>query len=68
MVKKEKLTDEVKNLKKELVQRAIFGFSELMNGLLHVKVIRAFIDGVLRFGIPPTFGIYIVHPNKGCEK
>lgn len=29
---------------------------------------RAFIDGVLRFGIPPRFFIGIIHPNKGCEK
>ena len=29
---------------------------------------RAFIDGVLRFGIPPRFYIGIVKPNKGMEK
>lgn len=29
---------------------------------------RAFIDGVLRFGIPPRFYIGIVHPAKGQEK
>jgi hypothetical protein len=31
-------------------------------------VLRAFIDGVLRFGIPPQFFIGIVEANKGCEK
>lgn len=29
---------------------------------------RAFIDGVLRFGIPPRFYIGIVKPAKGYEK
>ena len=29
---------------------------------------RAFIDGVLRFGIPPRFYIGIVRPVKGLEK
>lgn len=29
---------------------------------------RAFIDGVLRFGIPPRFYIGVIRPNKGQEK
>lgn len=29
---------------------------------------RAYIDGVLRFGIPPKFYIGIVKPTKGREK
>jgi len=29
---------------------------------------RAYIDGVLRFGIPPRFFIGIIKPNKGKEK
>ena len=29
---------------------------------------RAYIDGVLRFGIPPKFYIGIVMPKKGAEK
>jgi V-ATPase subunit C len=29
---------------------------------------RAFIDGVLRFGIPPRFYIGVVKPAKGQEK
>jgi hypothetical protein len=39
-----------------------------MIALLHLKVLRAFIDGVLRFGIPPQFFIGIVEANKGQEK
>jgi V-ATPase subunit C len=35
---------------------------------MHLKVIRAFIDGVLRFGIPPRFYIGLVQPVKGQEK
>jgi V-type H+-transporting ATPase subunit C len=35
---------------------------------MHLKVMRAFIDGVLRFGIPPRFYIGIVKPVKGLEK
>jgi V-type H+-transporting ATPase subunit C len=35
---------------------------------MHLKVMRVFIDGVLRFGIPPRFFIGIIKPNKGYEK
>ena len=35
---------------------------------MHLKLMRAFIDGVLRFGIPPRFYLGIVRPAKGQEK
>ena len=34
---------------------------------MHLKVIRAYIDGVLRFGIPPQFYLGVVMPKKGDE-
>jgi V-type H+-transporting ATPase subunit C len=36
--------------------------------LMHLKVMRAYIDGVLRFGIPPKFYLGIVKPGRGKEK
>jgi hypothetical protein len=35
---------------------------------MHLKVMRAYIDGVLRFGIPPRFYLGIVKPGKGRDK
>ena len=36
---------------------------------MHLKVIRAYIDGVLRFGIEPKkFTMAVVTPRKGTEK
>lgn len=35
---------------------------------MHLKVMRAYIDGVLRFGIPPNFFLGVVRPAKGKEK
>ncbi len=55
-------------LKTTLATKSMFGFSELFIALLHLKVMRAFIDGVLRFGIPPKFYIGVVAPVKGQEK
>lgn len=57
--------EQQKNL---LASRCYFAFSELFISLMHLKVMRAFIDGVLRFGIPPTFFIGIVRPAKGQDK
>ena len=55
-------------LTQTLYKRGLFAFSELYIALVHLKVMRAFIDGVLRFGIPPRFALAIVHPQKGMEK
>ena len=35
---------------------------------MHLKVMRAYIDGVLRFGIPPKFYLGIIRPAKGQDK
>ena len=43
-------------------------FQDLLKGLIHLKVMRVFMEGVLRFGIPPKFFICMVKPDKGREK
>lgn len=48
--------------KNNLASRCYYAFSELFIALMHLKVMRAFIDGVLRFGIPPRFYIGILKP------
>jgi V-type H+-transporting ATPase subunit C len=40
-------------------------FQQTFVALMHLKVVRAYIDGVLRFGIPPRFYLGIVVPKKG---
>lgn len=40
-----------------------FNFQQLFNGLLHLKIMRTFIDGVLRFGIPPKFFMGVMQPT-----
>ena len=39
-----------------------------MSALMHLKVIRAYIEGVLRFGIDRKFMIGLLCPRKGAEK
>ena len=39
-----------------------------MVALMHLKVIRAYIEGVLRFGIEKKFMIGVVCPRKNTER
>ena len=45
-----------------------YNFQELFTALVHLKIMRTYVDGVLRFGIPPKFYLGIVKPNKNAEK
>jgi V-ATPase subunit C len=51
-----------------LHQTATECFQELFSALMHLKIIRVYIDGVLRFGIPPNFYVGLVIPKKGEER
>jgi len=50
------------------MKTAVASYQQLFAALMHLKVVRAYIDGVLRFGIPPKFYIGIVMPRKGAER
>lgn len=63
-----KLEHAIDLAKNTLATKSCYAFSELYIALIHLKVMRAFIDGVLRFGIPARFALAIVHPQKGQEK
>lgn len=55
-------------IKSQLSNKCYYGFSELFIALLHLKVMRTYIDGVLRFGIPPNFYVCLIKPFKNQEK
>ena len=43
-------------------------FGELFQALVHLKIMRIFIDGVLRYGIPPKFFLCLMKPEKNRDK
>lgn len=49
--------------KGNLEKRCYFNFSELYIAYAHLKVIRTYIDGILRFGIPPQFLMCTIKVN-----
>ena len=61
---KSKLEMELNTLNMKLLKECRAYFGELFQALIHLKIMRVFIDGVLRFGIPPKFFMCIVR----CEK
>lgn len=53
---------------KNLNEIAVSCFQISFVSLMHLKVIRAYVDGVLRFGIPPKFFMGTLFPKPNGEK
>ena len=52
-----------------IVRRVCQGaFSDAMIAWMHVKAIRIFVESVLRYGVPPVFGAYMVKPTGKVSK
>jgi len=62
------LQNEIDKHKAELSENSVTIFGELYIYLMHLKVMRAYVESVLRFGIPPKFHLAIYKPVKGKEK
>ena len=56
------------NMQTKTLQLCYFNFGELFQALLHLKIMRTYIDGVLRYGIPPAFYMGIMETNKNRDK
>jgi V-type H+-transporting ATPase subunit C len=50
-------------LSDKILKLCQFNFKELFVALVHLKVMRTYIDGVLRFGIPPKFFLGVIKPS-----
>lgn len=62
---REQLEDAVRR-QHELV-RGLYSaaWSDAMVAWVHIKAMRVFVESVLRFGMPPCFGAYIISPKQG---
>ncbi|CCE86843.1 Piso0_005360 [Millerozyma farinosa CBS 7064] len=50
---------EVKS-KNDLIRLTKTAYSEIFAALIHIKVIRVYVESVLRYGLPPQFDYYLV--------
>jgi len=65
---KQQNEQDLEGLQQKIVNVCYYNFSECFQALLHLKIMRTFIDAVLRYSIPPVFYMGILSPNKGQEK
>lgn len=61
------LRREMRTCNEQLILKSHYNFMELFQALMHMKIMRTFIDGVLRFGIPPTFVMGVIQPARNCD-
>ena len=63
-------SSEVELQKQESVLKRVClaAFSDAMVAWMHVKAIRTFVEAVLRYGVPPNFGAYLLRIGKYTSK
>jgi len=49
----------------ELVEQSRRLYGELIGVAMHVRCVRAFVDAILRYGLPPDFAFVLLHPKEG---
>jgi len=62
-MEKDQLVKKKDEVKKELCQWCQTAFSELFLNWIHIKAIRVSVESVLRYGIPPNFVTFLIHPD-----
>lgn len=62
-LEKKKISEQIQSYDKKLMTTTKSNFQELMNCLMHLKVMRVFVEGVLRFSVPAKFYMCIVKPH-----
>lgn len=59
---------ELKQIKAATVRWCKAHFGEVFNAFVHLKVIQAFVESVLRYGLPVDFISFFLEPNSRREK
>ncbi|CCI43247.1 unnamed protein product [Albugo candida] len=62
------LEAEVDRLRIGLIRWCKAHFGETFIAWMHIKVIRVFVESVLRYGLPVNFVVILYHPHHGKEK
>jgi len=58
------LKNDLRTSNEKLYNKCKKSFEELFTALVHLKIMRTYVDGVLRFGIPPNFLLGIIKPSN----
>jgi len=57
-----------KELWSELLRLSCVNFAEAFQSLFHFKIVRTFVESVLRFGLPATYFVAVVEPTPRKAK
>jgi len=62
------LETERQKLYANLVRWLKINFGEIFSASIHIKALRAFVESVLRFGLPVNFVAMVIHPTRKSTK
>lgn len=65
---RDKLLQEKQRQYAQLVRWLKINFGEIFIAYIHIKALRAFVESVLRYGLPVNFQAVIMEPHKGASK
>jgi len=66
--KKEELNEKIKIVEADLKKNCEIVYSALFECLMHLKILRAHIECVLRWGLPPKYFLCVIKMGSGKEK
>mmetsp|Transcript_54431 Transcript_54431/g.74408 ORF Transcript_54431/g.74408 Transcript_54431/m.74408 type:complete len:445 (-) Transcript_54431:325-1659(-) len=67
-VETEELEAQLQSSTSVLIRWCKTHFGEAMGAWIHIKIIRAFVESVLRYGLPPNFVLAVLKPARNKEK
>lgn len=65
---KEKKGAEIRGLWIGLMRLLKTNFGEVFSAWMHLKILRIFVESVLRYGLPPSYLIFILKPLESDKK
>lgn len=63
-----RVQEEMKQVRASTLRWCKAHFGEVYNSFVHLKVIQAFVESVLRYGLPVDFVSFFLEPNLKMEK
>ncbi|KAF0976153.1 hypothetical protein FDP41_004828 [Naegleria fowleri] len=67
-MEKEEMDEKLKNTKKELVDWCQMVFSECFTAWIHLKVLRVYVESILRYGLPPCYTVTLLKIKRNEKK
>ncbi|KAK4750531.1 hypothetical protein SAY87_004013 [Trapa incisa] len=64
----EKLVQDQENLRSSLLQWCYTSYGEVFSSWMHFCAVRAFVESILRYGLPPSFLSCVLAPSTKSEK